>query len=119
MMGGSTEAGAFVHEDPQVCTGIVGAKTCCDVMKLQLSVDDRGFVIRAEFRAFGCRTARAIASYVADYLRGKPLAAAEAITRTRLVESLALPPQEVHCAALAEEAVRAVVEQHRNRGKTP
>ncbi|MBI3099430.1 MAG: iron-sulfur cluster assembly scaffold protein [Planctomycetes bacterium] len=100
---------------PDVCTGIVGARTCCDVMKLQLRVGERGIVEEVQFRAFGCGTARAIASYVAGYMRGKTIDEAGTLTRSRLVQAMSLPPHEHHCAALAEEAIRAVVDDHRRK----
>ncbi|MEI7767867.1 MAG: Fe-S cluster assembly scaffold IscU [Phycisphaerae bacterium] len=93
-----------------VGTGIVGAPECGDVMKLQIQVDDAGKIIDAKFKTFGCGSAIASSSLVTEWVKGKTLDEALSIKNTEIVKELALPPVKIHCSVLAEDAIKAAVE---------
>jgi nitrogen fixation protein NifU and related proteins len=106
--------GSFPKEDKDVGTGIVGAPECGDVMKLQLKiVGDR--IVDAKFKTFGCGSAIASSSYVTELVRGKTLDEARDIKNTEIVEELALPPVKIHCSVLAEDAIKAAIEDYYKR----
>jgi nitrogen fixation protein NifU and related proteins len=106
--------GSFGKEERDVGTGIVGAPECGDVMKLQLKiVNDR--IVDAKFKTFGCGSAIASSSYVTELVKGKTLDEAREIKNTEIVEELALPPVKIHCSVLAEDAIKAAIEDYRRR----
>jgi nitrogen fixation NifU-like protein len=102
--------GSLDKEDPNVGTGIVGAPECGDVMKLQIKVDDEGHICDAKFKTFGCGSAIAASSLATEWIRGKTLKEAADIKNTDIVEELSLPPVKIHCSVLAEEAIKAAIE---------
>ncbi|HYC78874.1 MAG TPA: Fe-S cluster assembly scaffold IscU [Planctomycetota bacterium] len=109
--------GSFAKDDRDVGTGIVGAPECGDVMKLQLKiVGDR--IVDAKFKTFGCGSAIASSSYVTELVKGKTLDEAREIRNTEIVEELALPPVKIHCSVLAEDAIKAAIEDYRKRQAT-
>jgi nitrogen fixation protein NifU and related proteins len=102
--------GSWDKKDPRVGTGIVGAPECGDVMKLQIKVDDNGCICDAKFKTFGCGSAIAASSLATEWLKGKTLEEAAEIKNTDIVEELSLPPVKIHCSVLAEEAIKAAIE---------
>ncbi len=102
---GSLDANA-----PNVGTGIVGAPECGDVMKLQIQVDENDQIVDAKFKTFGCGSAIASSSLATEWLKGRKLDEALQIKNTDIVKELALPPVKIHCSVLAEDAIRAAVE---------
>jgi nitrogen fixation NifU-like protein len=107
--------GSLDKNDPQVGTGIVGAPECGDVMKLQIKVDDNGCICEAKFKTFGCGSAIAASSLATEWVKGKTLKEAAEIKNTDIVEELSLPPVKIHCSVLAEEAIRAAIEDLEKR----
>ena len=101
--------GAFDAADQDVGTGMVGAPACGDVMKLQIKVNDAGFIEDAKFKTYGCGSAIASSSLVTEMLKGKTLNQALDIKNTHIAEELALPPVKIHCSVLAEDAIRAAI----------
>ena len=102
--------GSLDSKDLSVGTGIVGAPECGDVMKLQIKVDTAGRICDAKFKTFGCGSAIAASSLATEWLKGKMLSEAAEIKNTDIVEELALPPVKIHCSVLAEEAIKAAIE---------
>jgi nitrogen fixation NifU-like protein len=108
--------GSFEKDDPTVGTGMVGAPACGDVMKLQIKVDnDTGLITDAKFKTYGCGSAIASSSLVTEWVKGKTLDEAGAIKNSQIAEELALPPVKIHCSILAEDAIKAAVDDYRNR----
>jgi len=107
--------GALDKADPSVGTGMVGAPACGDVMKLQIRVNDSGIIEDARFKTYGCGSAIASSSLVTEWVKGKTLDEAMAIRNTQIAEELALPPVKIHCSILAEDAIKAAVEDYRNK----
>ncbi len=108
--------GSFDKNDPNVGTGMVGAPACGDVMKLQIKVDDdTGIITDAKFKTYGCGSAIASSSLVTEWLKGKTLDEAGTIKNSAIAEELALPPVKIHCSILAEDAIKAAVNDYRNR----
>jgi nitrogen fixation NifU-like protein len=107
--------GSFAKDDPTVGTGMVGAPACGDVMKLQIKVNDAGIIEDAKFKTYGCGSAIASSSLVTEWLKGKTLDEAGAIKNSKIAEELALPPVKIHCSILAEDAIKAAVDDYRNR----
>jgi nitrogen fixation NifU-like protein len=106
--------GALDKQAPDVGTGIVGAPECGDVMKLQIQVEgDR--IIDAKFKTFGCGSAIASSSLATEWLKGKSLNEAEEIKNTQIVEELSLPPVKIHCSVLAEDAIKAAIEDYHQK----
>ncbi len=105
--------GSLDKNKPNVGTGVVGAPECGDVMKLQIEVDDAGRIIDAKFKTFGCGSAIASSSLATEWIKGKTLEEATAIRNTDIVRELALPPVKIHCSVLAEDAIRAAIEDVR------
>jgi nitrogen fixation NifU-like protein len=110
--------GAFDAEDQDVGTGMVGAPACGDVMKLQIKVNDAGFIEDAKFKTYGCGSAIASSSLVTEMLKGKTLDQALDIKNTHIAEELALPPVKIHCSVLAEDAIRAAISDYRSKNMT-
>ena len=106
--------GSFAKDDPEVGTGMVGAPACGDVMKLQIKVID-GVITDARFKTYGCGSAIASSSLVTEMVKGMTLDQAAAIKNSELAEELALPPVKIHCSILAEDAIKAAVEDYRKR----
>jgi nitrogen fixation NifU-like protein len=98
-----------------VGTGIVGAPECGDVMKLQIKVDDAGVITEARFKTFGCGAAIAASSLATEWLKGKTVEQAGELKNTALAQELALPPVKIHCSVLAEDAVKAAIEDWRRK----
>ena len=108
--------GSFDKSDTGVGTGMVGAPACGDVMKLQIKVDhDTGIITDAKFKTYGCGSAIASSSLVTEWLKGKTLDQAGTIKNKEIAEELALPPVKIHCSILAEDAIKAAVDDYRNR----
>ena len=107
--------GTLDKDDPSVGTGLVGAPACGDVMRLQIRVDNDGMISDAKFKTFGCGSAIAASSLATEWLKGKSLAEASAITNTMLVDELCLPPVKVHCSVLAEDAIKSAIEDFRRK----
>jgi len=107
--------GSLDKEDPRVGTGIVGAPECGDVMKLQIKVDEKGCISDAKFKTFGCGSAIAASSLATEWIKGKTLKEAADIKNTDIVEELSLPPVKIHCSVLAEEAIKAAIEDLENK----
>jgi nitrogen fixation protein NifU and related proteins len=102
--------GAFDKADPSIGTGIVGAPECGDVMKLQLKINEHGVIEDAKFKTFGCGSAIASSSLATELVKGLTLDEALQIKNTDIVQELALPPVKIHCSVLAEDAIKAAIE---------
>ncbi|MCL1623780.1 Fe-S cluster assembly scaffold IscU [Moraxella sp. Tifton1] len=98
-----------------VGTGMVGAPACGDVMRLQIQVSDSGIIEDAKFKTYGCGSAIASSSLVTEWLKGKTLGEAAAIKNKDIAEELALPPVKVHCSVLAEDAIKAAIEDYQSK----
>jgi nitrogen fixation NifU-like protein len=98
--------------DVNVGTGMVGAPACGDVMKLQIRVED-GIIQDAKFKTYGCGSAIASSSLVTEWVKGKTLEQAGSIKNSQIAEELALPPVKIHCSILAEDAIKAAIEDYR------
>ena len=108
--------GSFSKDDTDVGTGMVGAPACGDVMKLQIKVDDdTGIITDARFKTYGCGSAIASSSLITEWVKGKTLDQAGSIKNSEIAEELALPPVKIHCSILAEDAIKAAVNDYRNR----
>ena len=108
--------GSFSKDDDTVGTGMVGAPACGDVMKLQIKVDhDTGIITDAKFKTYGCGSAIASSSLVTEWVKGKTLDQAAALKNSQIAEELALPPVKIHCSILAEDAIKAAVEDYNKR----
>ena len=108
--------GSFDKGDESVGTGMVGAPACGDVMKLQIKVDDAtGIITDARFKTYGCGSAIASSSLVTEWVKGKTLDEAGSIKNTQIAEELALPPVKIHCSILAEDAIKAAVEDYKKK----
>lgn len=107
--------GSFAKDDPEVGTGMVGAPACGDVMKLQIKVDENGIIKDAKFKTYGCGSAIASSSLVTEWVKGKTIDQAGTIKNTDIAEHLALPPVKIHCSILAEDAIRAAIEDYKKK----
>jgi nitrogen fixation NifU-like protein len=108
--------GTFEKGDKQVGTGMVGAPACGDVMRLQIKVGDNGIIEDAKFKTYGCGSAIASSSLLTEWVKGKSLDEARAIKNTDIAEELALPPVKIHCSVLAEDAIKAAIEDYQGKG---
>lgn len=104
--------GSFNKDEANVGTGMVGAPACGDVMKLQIKVSDDGIIEDAVFKTYGCGSAIASSSLLTEWVKGKSLEEAKAIKNTDIAEELALPPVKIHCSVLAEDAIKAAVDDY-------
>jgi nitrogen fixation NifU-like protein len=104
--------GTFEKSDKNVGTGMVGAPACGDVMKLQIKVGKNGIIEDAKFKTYGCGSAIASSSLVTEWVKGKTPNQATSIKNTQIAEELALPPVKIHCSILAEDAIKAAVEDY-------
>jgi nitrogen fixation NifU-like protein len=107
--------GSLDKKDPRVGTGVVGAPECGDVMKLQIKIDENNCICDAKFKTFGCGSAIAASSLATEWIKGKTLTEAAQIKNTDIVEELALPPVKIHCSVLAEEAIKAAIQDLENK----
>ena len=107
--------GSFDKDDKTVGTGMVGAPACGDVMKLQIKVNDLGIIEDARFKTYGCGSAIASSSLLTEWVKGKSLDEAREIKNTDIAEELALPPVKVHCSVLAEDAIKAAIENYHTK----
>jgi len=107
--------GSFEKNDPTVGTGMVGAPACGDVMKLQIKVDEGGIITDAKFKTYGCGSAIASSSLVTEWVKGMHIDDAVNLKNSQIAEELALPPVKIHCSILAEDAIKAAVDDYRNR----
>jgi nitrogen fixation NifU-like protein len=106
--------GSFAKDDVDVGTGMVGAPACGDVMKLQIKVEN-GVITDARFKTYGCGSAIASSSLVTEWVKGKTLDQAAALKNSEIAQELALPPVKIHCSILAEDAIKAAVEDYRSK----
>ena len=108
--------GSFDKSDTDIGTGMVGAPACGDVMKLQIKVDSQtGIITDARFKTYGCGSAIASSSLITEMVKGMTLDQAGSIKNSEIAEELALPPVKIHCSILAEDAIKAAVDDYRNR----
>jgi len=107
--------GSLDKNDPNVGTGVVGAPECGDVMKLQIKVDDDGRIVDAKFKTYGCGSAIASSSLATEWLKGASVESAAEIKNTQIVEELSLPPVKIHCSVLAEDAIKAAIDDWRQK----
>jgi nitrogen fixation NifU-like protein len=107
--------GSLDKDDPSVGTGMVGAPACGDVMKLQIKVDKKGFIEEAKFKTYGCGSAIASSSLVTEWVKGKSVEEAAKIRNTEIASELSLPPVKIHCSILAEDAIKAAVEDYKKK----
>jgi nitrogen fixation NifU-like protein len=106
--------GKFDKDESNVGTGMVGAPACGDVMKLQIKVQD-GIIIDAKFKTYGCGSAIASSSLVTEWVKGKTLDEASKIKNSQIAEELSLPPVKIHCSILAEDAIKAALEDYKQK----
>jgi len=109
--------GSFNKEASNVGTGLVGAPAWGDVMKLQIKMGNDGIIEDAKFKTYGCGSAIASSSLVTEWLKGKSLDQASEIKNSAIAEELALPPVKIHCSVLAEDAIKAAVEDLKSKQK--
>jgi len=107
--------GSFDREDRAVGTGMVGAPACGDVMKLQIRVNEEGIIEDARFKTYGCGSAIASSSLVTEWVKGKTLDQAMQIRNSQIADELALPPVKIHCSILAEDAIKAAIQDYRHK----
>jgi nitrogen fixation NifU-like protein len=106
--------GSFDKSDTDIGTGMVGAPACGDVMKLQIKVEN-GIITDAKFKTYGCGSAIASSSLLTEWVKGKTLEQAGKIKNTQIAEELALPPVKIHCSILAEDAIKAAIEDYKRK----
>ena len=106
--------GSFAKDEEGVGTGMVGAPACGDVMKLQIKVQD-GIITDARFKTYGCGSAIASSSLVTEWVKGRTLDEAAALKNSEIAEELALPPVKIHCSILAEDAIKAAINDYRGK----
>lgn len=108
--------GSFAKDDSDVGTGMVGAPACGDVMKLQIKVDKQtGIITDAKFKTYGCGSAIASSSLVTEWVKGKTLDEASALKNSTIADELSLPPVKIHCSILAEDAIKAAVNDYKEK----
>lgn len=107
--------GALDKSDANVGTGLVGAPACGDVMRLQIRVTDDGVIEDARFKTYGCGSAIASSSLVTEWVKGRSVDEALTIKNTDIAQHLALPPVKIHCSVLAEDAIRAAIEDYKRK----
>lgn len=107
--------GSFDKADTSVGTGMVGAPACGDVMKLQIKVNESGVIEDAKFKTYGCGSAIASSSLLTEWVKGKTLDEAREIKNTDIAAELELPPVKVHCSVLAEDAIKAAIEDYQSK----
>ena len=107
--------GKLDDDDDNVGTGMVGAPACGDVMRLQIQVSDDGVIEDAKFKTYGCGSAIASSSLLTEWVKGKNLDEAASIKNTEIAQELSLPPVKIHCSVLAEDAIKAAVQNYRDK----
>ncbi len=107
--------GKMDDKDASVGTGMVGAPACGDVMRLQIRVDAEGVIEDAKFKTYGCGAAIASSSLATEWMKGRTLDEAAEIRNTQIAEELALPPVKIHCSVLAEDAIKAAIDDYRKK----
>ncbi len=107
--------GKLDTDDENVGTGMVGAPACGDVMRLQIKVNKEGVIEDAKFKTYGCGSAIASSSLLTEWVKGRTLDQAEDIQNVQIAEELALPPVKIHCSVLAEDAIKAAINDYRNK----
>ncbi|MEK6748045.1 MAG: Fe-S cluster assembly scaffold IscU [Pseudomonadota bacterium] len=107
--------GSFTKDDPSVGTGMVGAPACGDVMRLQIKVNELGVIEDARFKTYGCGSAIASSSLLTEWVKGKTLDQARQIKNTDIATELALPPVKIHCSVLAEDAIKAAIDDFKSK----
>ena len=109
--------GSMDKESSKVGTGLVGAPACGDVMKLQIMVNEKGVIEDAKFKTFGCGSAIASSSLITEWVKGKNLDEAHSIKNTEIANHLALPPVKIHCSILAEDAIKAAIDDYKKKNR--
>ena len=109
--------GSFDKGDDSVGTGMVGAPACGDVMRLQIKVNDQGVIEDAKFKTYGCGSAIASSSLLTEWVKGRTLEDAAQIKNTDIAEELALPPVKIHCSVLAEDAIKAAINDFKSKNE--
>ena len=107
--------GTLDQQADNVGTGMVGSPACGDVMRLQIQVNEKGVIEDAKFKTYGCGSAIASSSLVTEWVKGKTLDEAGALTNAEIAEELALPPVKIHCSILAEDAIKAAISDYRSK----
>jgi Fe-S cluster assembly scaffold IscU len=107
--------GSLDSQDSSVGTGIVGAPSCGDVMKLQIKINDSGIIEDAKFKTFGCGSAIASSSLITELVKGRTIEAAEEIKNSDIAKELCLPPVKIHCSVLAEDAIKSAIKDYRSK----
>ena len=107
--------GSLDKEAKDVGTGMVGAPACGDVMRLQIKVSEAGIIEDAKFKTYGSGSAIATSSLVTEWVKGKSLDDAMKLSNEEIAEELALPPVKIHCSILAEDAIKAAIEDYRQK----
>lgn len=107
--------GKFDEGEDNIGTGMVGAPACGDVMRLQIQVNDEGVIEDAKFKTYGCGSAIASSSLLTEWVKGKNLDEAASIKNTEIAQELSLPPVKIHCSVLAEDAIKAAVQNYRDK----
>ncbi len=107
--------GTLDPNDPTVGTGLVGAPECGDVMRLQIKISDDGIIEDAKFKTFGCGSAIASSSFATEMIKGMSVDEALTIKNTTIVQELNLPPVKIHCSVLAEDAIKAALEDYKKK----
>jgi nitrogen fixation NifU-like protein len=107
--------GKFDDGEDNIGTGMVGAPACGDVMRLQIQVNDDGVIEDAKFKTYGCGSAIASSSLLTEWVKGKNLDEAASIKNTEIAQELSLPPVKIHCSVLAEDAIKAAVQNYRDK----
>ena len=110
--------GSMDKDDNQVGTGMVGAPACGDVMRLQIKVNDAGVIEDAKFKTYGCGSAIASSSLLTEWVKGKTLEEASQIKNTEIAAELELPPVKIHCSVLAEDAIKAAIDDYKGKNST-
>ena len=107
--------GSLDKGDTDVGTGLVGAPSCGDVMKLQIKVNQDGVIQDAKFKTYGCGSAIASSSLMTEWIKGRTLEEAEEIKNSDIANHLSLPPVKIHCSVLAEDAIKAAIEDYKSK----
>lgn len=107
--------GSMDKDESNIGTGMVGAPACGDVMRLQIQVSDDGIIEDAKFKTYGCGSAIASSSLLTEWVKGKTLDQAGEIKNTEIAAELELPPVKIHCSVLAEDAIKAAIEDYKNK----
>lgn len=107
--------GSIAGDEKNIGTGLVGAPACGDVMKLQIKVSDNGVIEDAKFKTFGCGSAIASSSLATEWIKGQAIDEAYKITNKEIAQELSLPPVKIHCSVLAEEAIKAAIDDYKKK----